>query len=103
MLHIRTCVHECSDASVVSDPATPRTVARQAPLSRRSSPGTSTGVSRHVLLQGIFPTQGSNPHLLHWQEGSLLLHRLGVTSLSNSCTLITFGGRNLKEAIKAFL
>ena len=21
----------------------------------------------HALLQGIFPTQGSNPHLLHWQ------------------------------------
>ena len=28
----------------------------------------------HALLQGIFPTQGSNPHLLHllhWQAGSL--------------------------------
>ena len=23
------------------------------------------------LLQGIFLTQGSNPHLLHWQAGSL--------------------------------
>ena len=30
----------------------------------------------HVLLQGIFPTQGLNPHflcLLHWQAGSLPL------------------------------
>ena len=30
----------------------------------------------HALLQGIFPTQGSNPHLLpllHWQVGSLPL------------------------------
>ena len=30
----------------------------------------------HALLQGIFPTQGSNPgllHLLHWQDGSSLL------------------------------
>ena len=30
----------------------------------------------HVLLQGIFPTQGSNPRLLcllHWQPGSLPL------------------------------
>ena len=25
------------------------------------------------LLQGIFSTQGSNPHLLHWQEDSLPL------------------------------
>ena len=25
----------------------------------------------HFLLQGIFPTQGLNPHLLHWQVVSL--------------------------------
>ena len=28
------------------------------------SPGGSTGGGRHALLQGIFPTQGSNPRLL---------------------------------------
>ena len=36
--------------------------------------GTNTGVSCHALLQGILPTQGSNPsllHLLHWHAGSL--------------------------------
>ena len=27
----------------------------------------------HFLLQGIFPTQGSNPLLLHWQVASLSL------------------------------
>ena len=31
----------------------------------------------HSLLQGIFPTQGSNVHLLHWQVGSLLLSHQG--------------------------
>ena len=34
------------------------------------SPGTNTGVGCHVLLQGIFLTQGLNLHLLsllHWQ------------------------------------
>ena len=31
----------------------------------------------HFLLQGIFPTQGSNPHLLHWQADSLPLNHLG--------------------------
>ena len=34
----------------------------------------------HALLQGIFSTQGSNPHLLgllRWQAGSLPLHLLG--------------------------
>ena len=41
-----------------------------------NSPGRNTGVGCHALLQGIFQTPGSNPcllHLLHWQEGSLLL------------------------------
>ena len=28
------------------------------------SPGKNTGVGCHFLFQGIFPTQGSNPHLL---------------------------------------
>ena len=41
------------------------------------SPGKNTEVGCYALLQGIFPTQGSNPHLLgllcllHWQAGSL--------------------------------
>ena len=33
----------------------------------------NAGVGCHFFLQGIFPTQGSNPHLLHWQVDSLLL------------------------------
>ena len=36
-------------------------------------PGKSTGVGCHFLLQGIFPTQGSNPGLLHCRQ---TLHRL---------------------------
>ena len=32
------------------------------------SPGQSTGVGCHVLLQGIFLTQGSNPGLLHCRQ-----------------------------------
>ena len=35
------------------------------------SPGKNTGVGCHFLLQGIFLTQGSNPHLLRWQADSL--------------------------------
>ena len=30
-----------------------------------NSPGQNTGVGSHSLLQGIFPTQGSNPSLPH--------------------------------------
>ena len=40
------------------------------------SPGKNTGVGCHFLLQGIFPTQESNPcllHSLHWQGDSLAL------------------------------
>ena len=33
----------------------------------------NTGVGCHFLHQGILLTQGSNPHLLHWQVDSLLL------------------------------
>ena len=32
------------------------------------SPGKNTGVGCHSLLQGIFPTQGFNPGLLHCKE-----------------------------------
>ena len=39
------------------------------------SPGKSTGVGS--LLQGIFPTQGSNQSLLHWQADSLPPEPLG--------------------------
>ena len=39
-------------------------------------PSKSPGVGCHFLLQGIFPTQGLNSHLLHRQEGSLLLSHL---------------------------
>ena len=38
------------------------------------SPGKNAEMGYHALLQGIFPTQGSNLSLLsrlHWQEGSL--------------------------------
>ena len=38
----------------------------------RDSLGKNTGVGCHALLQGIFPTQGSNPGLLHCRQ--LLYH-----------------------------
>ena len=34
----------------------------------RDSPGKKTGVSRHALLQGIFPTQETNPSLPHRRQ-----------------------------------
>ena len=43
----------------------PWTVAQQAVLG--DSPGKTTGVDYHALLQGIFPTQGPNPGLLYYR------------------------------------
>ena len=51
------------------------TVAHQAPLSVEFS-RREWGVTCHPFLLGIFPTHGSNLHLLcllHWQAGSLPL------------------------------
>ena len=39
----------------------------QAPLFMEF-PGKKTGVDCHFLLQCIFPTQGSNPGLLHYRQ-----------------------------------
>ena len=38
-----------------------------------NSPGKNTQVCSHSLFQGIFPSQGSNPDLLHWRQ---ILYRL---------------------------
>ena len=65
---------------------TPCSVASQAPL--------STVFSRqeywngcHFLLQGIFPAQGLNLHLLHGQAGSLPLAPPGLPALNlGSCS-----------------
>ena len=54
------------------------------------SPGKNTGVGCHVLLQGIFPTQGSNPGLPHCRQilyhlshQGNLLPRKGIISAGN--------------------
>ena len=48
-------------------------------------PGKNTGVGCHFLLQGILPTQGSNPHLLHWQVDSLPYEPPGKPLLFHTC------------------
>ena len=50
-----------------------------------NSPGQNTGVDCHFLLQGIFPTQGSNPGLLHCRQILYQLsHKGSPLPLSNS-------------------
>ena len=44
-------------------------------------PGKGTGVGCHFLLQGIFPTQGSNPGLPSLWADTLLSEPLGKPSV----------------------
>ena len=92
------------------------------------SPGKNTGVGCHALLQGIFPTQGSNPRLLcllHWQAGPLPLLPPGKPSLLTGpifsqkahallspvpfllccpyCSLFIFQSKYLKELLSSLL
>ena len=50
--------------SVLSNSLRPHGPQPASLLCPRNSPGKNTGIGCHSLLQGIFPTQGSNPHLL---------------------------------------
>ena len=49
-------------------------------------PGKHSAVGCCLLLQGIFPTQGLNLFLLHWQADSLPLSHLG-SPFANTCYL----------------
>ena len=62
-------------------------------------PSKNTGVGCHVLLQGIFPTQGLSPQLLHWQDSLPLCHlgnpspHLAVNKLG-CCNLLDAGRKD---------
>ena len=74
------CVHACVQSLIpVWIFATPWTVAYQTPLFMEF-PRQESGVACHSLLQGIFPIQGLNLHLLHFlpsQGDSLPLSHTG--------------------------
>ena len=63
-----TCVR-----SVMSDSLQPHGLQSIRLLCPWDFPDKNTGVGCHFLLQGILPTQGLNPCLLHWQMDSLPL------------------------------
>ena len=76
---LKTSVHWCFHCvlshSVVSDSLWRHGLKLPRLLFHGVSPGKDTAVSCHFLLQGIFPTQGSNPGFLHsWQILYLLGH-----------------------------
>ena len=57
------CVCVCVCVCVVSDSLWPHGL-----YSPWNSPGQNTAVDNRSLLQGIFPTQGSNPGLPHYRQ-----------------------------------
>ena len=59
---------ESESRSVMSHSAIPWAVYPGRLLHAWNSPDKSTGVGCHLLLQGIFPIQGSNPGLLHCRQ-----------------------------------
>ena len=61
-------IHESESRSVVSDSLPPHGL-----YSPWNSPGQNTGVGSQPFLQGIFPTQGSNPGVPHCK---MLLYHL---------------------------
>ena len=93
-----SCVHAQSLSRLVWLFVTPWTAGRQA-LCPWDFPGTNTRVGGPFPLQGIFPTQGSNPcllHLLHWWVDFLPLHHLGNPT---SCVIL---GNLLKPSVPQF-
>ena len=70
-----------------------------------NSPSENTGIGCHALLQGIFPTQESNPHLLcllHWQAGSLPLAPRGKP-LRQIYDIIFANGKLRTKKVKQFV
>ena len=73
------CVPGCS---VVSNPLQPHGLQPARLLCQWDFPGKNTGVSCHAPLQGIFPTQGSNPGLPHGRRILYPLNQLGFCGSS---------------------
>ena len=61
------------------------------------SPGKSTGVGCHFLLQGIFPTQGSNPGLLHSRR---ILYQLSYQGSIITIHHIEFGASLVAQLVR---
>ena len=74
--------------SVVSDCVWPHRLQPPRLLCPWDSPGKNTGVACHVLLQGIFPTRGSNLGLLHCRQILYYLSHQGSETL-HACALWT--------------
>ena len=76
----------CVSCSVMSESSQLRGLEPARLLCPRHSPGKNIGEGCHALLQGIFPTQGSNPFLLHCSPSLYHLnHQRGSVTVSSDC------------------
>ena len=82
--------------SAVSDSPQPHGWQPSRLLCPWDSPGKTTGVSGHFLLQGVSPTQESNPGLLHRRQ--VLYHLSHQGSPELELCLPSQGGRLHREA-----
>ena len=74
-----------SESEVVSDSLRPHGLQPARLLCPWDFPGNNTGVDCHFLLQGIFPTQGSNLGLPHCRQMLLPSEPPGKKSLLKPC------------------
>ena len=97
--------------SVMSDSLRPHGLYPTRLLCPWDFPGNTTGVDCHFLLQGIFPTQGSNPGLLNYRQTLYCLSHqeihvydyLGLLFLQNLGTAAVSVGGWLTPSCKSWL
>ena len=85
IVHSSICTYVCVSRSDMPDSLRPYGLQPARLLCPWDSPGKNTGVGCHFLLQGIFPTQGSNLGLLLCRQILYLLSHQGnpfITSYS---------------------
>ena len=68
LCHCTTCVYVCVRCTVVCNSLRPCGLSPPGSFVLGDSSGKNTGVGCLALLQGIFPTHGSNPGLLHHRK-----------------------------------
>ena len=95
---MRTCMLSCL---VLSDSLQPHGLQPTRHLCPQNSPGKNTRMGCDHLLQGIFPTQGSNLCLLNWQADSLPLSHLGSpqNKQNRNCVIVLMSDMTLHTTV----
>ena len=84
----------CESSSVVSSSLQPHGLWPARLVCPWNSPGQNTGEGSHSLLQGIFPTQGSNPGLPHCRQ---ILYQLSHQGSSLEWVAVLFSRQSFKS------